>query len=134
VRTSARDTQGTLTVLEQLIPKGAGSPLHTMREDKVLLVVSGHVSVQLGAETLRLGPGESALIPRGTPHRFHNAEAPLARIFMLLLPGGHEAFLSELAQLEVHGALSPEAMTDLGQRYGVAILPDPLHSGEHASA
>jgi quercetin dioxygenase-like cupin family protein len=125
VRTSARDTGGALTVLEQVVPTGAGSPLHTVREDKVLTVVEGHVTVQLGSERQRLGPGATAVIPRGTPHRFHNPEAMPARFLMLIMPGGHEVFLSEMARLEALNSLTPAAMAQLAERYGVAILPDP---------
>ena len=133
VRAGTRDTGGALTVLEQVVPRGAGSPLHTTREDKVLTVVEGFIHVQLGSEEQRLGPGATAVIPRGTPHRFHNSEATPARFLMLVLPGGHELFLSALAQLQARGALTPQTMAELGQQYGVAVLPEsPAGDGREA--
>jgi quercetin dioxygenase-like cupin family protein len=124
VLASSLDTAGALTLLEQTIPPGAGSPLHTVREDKVLVVAEGDVTVRLGAERLRLGSGGTALIPRGTPHRFQNLEATPARILMLILPGGHEVFLSELATLDAKGALTARAMGEVAARHGVKLLEE----------
>jgi quercetin dioxygenase-like cupin family protein len=124
VRARAADTGGTLTILEQVVPTGAGSPLHTVREDKFLTVLEGCVLVRLGAEEQRLGPGASAIIPRGTPHCFRNVEASPARFSMLITPGGHEVFLSELARLQAAGALTPAAMGEVAAHHGVAILPE----------
>jgi quercetin dioxygenase-like cupin family protein len=134
VRAGTRDTGGALTVLEQLVPGGAGSPLHTTREDKVLTVIEGCVDVQLDAEEQRLGPGATAVIPRGTPHRFHNSQATPARFLMLVLPGGHELFLSALAQLEARKALTLPAMAELGQQYGVTLLPESAAAAVEGSA
>ncbi len=122
VRASARDTAGALSVIEQGVPSGAGTPLHAIREDKLLLLMSGQLVLQLGPREHLLVAGDGATIPGGTPHRFFNNQTAEARLCMLILPGGHEAFLSDLASLEASGALTGPAMRQLSERYGVSIL------------
>jgi mannose-6-phosphate isomerase-like protein (cupin superfamily) len=39
------------------------------REDELFLVLAGTLEMQLRDRTLRLGPGELVVIPRGTEHR-----------------------------------------------------------------
>lgn len=122
VRVAADDTGGALSVLEQGVPPGAGSPLHTVREDKVLLVLEGELSVEVGPQRLQLRAGDGVTIPGGAPHRFFNACATNARLMMLVLPGGHERYLAELARLEARAMLTEHALRELGERFGVAVL------------
>jgi len=122
VRFGARDTGGALSLLEQHVPEGVGSPLHTIREDKLLLVTAGQLSLQLGSQKHRLEPGDRATIPGGTPHRFWNEGAAEARLLMLILPGGHELYLSEAARLEARQELTGPALQQLLETYGVSIL------------
>jgi len=122
VRASASDTAGAISVLEQCVPNGAGSPLHTTREDKVLLMLSGQLVLRRGPQQHLLTAGEGATIPGGMPHRFFNDRAAAARLLMLIFPGGHEAYLSELANLQARGALTDLTMRQVGARYGVSIL------------
>jgi len=125
VRAGVTDTGGALTALEQRVPRGAGSPLHTIREDKVLIVLDGEISLRLGAQLHRLAASDGARIPGGTPHRFFNEREATARILMLVMPGGHERYLAELAQLEAKALLTEPNMHALQQRFGVVILATP---------
>jgi hypothetical protein len=88
----------------------------------VLLMMSGRLVLQLGPREHVLTTGEGATIPGGTPHRFFNDQSTAARLLMLVLPGGHEAYLSELASLQARGALTGLAMRQLSATYGVSIL------------
>jgi quercetin dioxygenase-like cupin family protein len=122
VRAGVDDTGGALTALEQCVPPGAGSPLHTVREDKVLLVLDGELGVELGPRRLQLRAGDGVTIPGGAPHRFVNEQQTNARLMMLVLPGGHERYLAELAGLEARASLTETALRELGERFGVAVL------------
>jgi len=122
VRVGARDSGGALSVLEQHIAAGKGSPLHTVRQDKILLVTQGQVVLELGRERHRLDAGRAATIPAGTPHRFCNERADEARLLMLISPGGHELYLGDLAELAARGALTPAEHRRLSEEHGVALL------------
>ena len=122
VRVGTRDSAGTLSVLEQHVGAGKGSPLHTVRQDKILLVTQGQIVLQLGRERHRLDAGRAATIPAGTPHRFCNERADEACLLMLISPGGHELYLADLAELDARGALTPAEHRRLSDEQGVALL------------
>jgi quercetin dioxygenase-like cupin family protein len=122
VRVGARDSAGALSVLEQRIGAGRGSPLHTVRQDKILLVTRGQVWLELGSEQHRLEAGRAATIPAGTPHRFYNEQAEEACLLMWITPGGHELYLADLAELDARGALTPSELRRLSDEHGVALL------------
>ena len=44
---------------------GAAGPLHTVREDQVLVVVQGPQSATVGEQNLDLGPDDAAVLPAG---------------------------------------------------------------------
>jgi mannose-6-phosphate isomerase-like protein (cupin superfamily) len=71
VKASAADTGGQYTLLEITAPAGLQTPLHVhYREDEGFYVLDGAVTIQLGEETVELGPGQHAFGPRDIPHRF----------------------------------------------------------------
>lgn len=122
VRASAEDTGGAVSVLEQTVAPGGGSPLHTVRADKLLRALEGELSVTVG-DTVRVArAGDSVFIPAGVAHRFVNRGAQPARLHMLLTPGGHEGFLYELAQVSRGGRPQPAAMRAVCERHGVVIM------------
>ncbi len=49
---------------------GATAPLHVHAEDEALTVVEGSMTVHAGADTVRLGPGESYVARGGVPHTY----------------------------------------------------------------
>lgn len=51
------------------------------------------LTVAIGGERRRVGPGGCALLPRGVPHMFR-AEAP-SRILEITTPGGIDGFYAE---------------------------------------
>lgn len=60
---------GPLSLVDSTAPAGTCLPSHAhAHEDEIVMVVSGLVEVRMDGKALRRGPGESALIPRGTPH------------------------------------------------------------------
>lgn len=54
--------------------------------DEVFFVVSGRVRLQLGNETLELGPGDSAQYRSSTPHRVENAGGERAEVLFMISP------------------------------------------------
>jgi len=42
---------------------------HHEREDELFLVVAGEMTIELRDRTVRLGPGEFFIVPRGVEHR-----------------------------------------------------------------
>lgn len=111
---TSAETGGALSVVEQRAPAGFSPPLHVhAREDAVLIVLEGALTVQVGDVRRRLGPSESVFLPRRVPHTFR-ADVP-SRIIEVTTPGGSDEFYAEngvpAARLELP---APEPM-DIGR-------------------
>lgn len=72
---TAQQTGGEVFGLEVYIRAGApGTPemVHPL-QDESFEILSGSLNFRVGGQERRLGPGETLLIPKGTPHRWWNA-------------------------------------------------------------
>src|ERR687886_394094 len=91
VKASAADTGGQYTLVEITAPPGLQAPLHVHHhEDEGFYVLEGSAAIEVGDETVELGPGRHAFGPRGIPHRFVIGPEG-ARMLWILTPGGFEA-------------------------------------------
>ncbi len=117
------DFGGALTLMEQHVAPGAGTPPHSCHhEDKVFYVLEGTFDILLGQQMHRAGTGATLLVPRGTPHRFENIGMDQGRLLVLLTPGGHEDFLQNLSHLLQHSPADAAAFARLNHTYGVEVF------------
>lgn len=121
VRAGGADTDGAVTVLEQQVAPGAGSPPHAIGQDKLLLVLDGAVEVLMGETRRRAGRGDVAFLPRGVVHCFTNRGATPARILVVTTPGGHEAMLGDLAAA-ARAQAAPPALAEVAARHGARLV------------
>jgi len=89
---SAADTNGAYTHFEVSLSPGGGNPLHYHTGfTEEFTAVKGNLGLQLGKKTLYLQPGESALVPVYSYHRFFNdGNEPI--IFRVKLTKGQPDF------------------------------------------
>jgi quercetin dioxygenase-like cupin family protein len=119
-------TDGALTVLENLVAPGEGPPLHTHRnEDESWYVLEGHLRFKLGADIADAPAGSFVFVPRGTAHCFQNVGAEPARILVMFTPAGMERFFDRFASLPA-GAAGPDAFRSLGLEVGMDVVGPPL--------
>jgi mannose-6-phosphate isomerase-like protein (cupin superfamily) len=72
---TSHDTNGEYTLFDTFVEPGgsvASAHVHPYQTE-IFTVVAGRLGVKRGRETLELGPGETAMIDAGTPHKFWNA-------------------------------------------------------------
>ena len=111
---------------------GYRTPLHVHHEtDETFFVASGQLTLFVNGETQRLGPGDYAFIPRGTPHAQGNETDKESVIVLTLAPGAFEGFFDARAGLVLK--TPPEhpgyrdAMMALGDRFDIEVLgPAPF--------
>jgi quercetin dioxygenase-like cupin family protein len=134
----AAETGGAYSLFEAVLEPGCTIPPHYGRyEDQTLWIIEGTFALQLGDETLELGPGGYAFVPRGTVHALANAGRGPARLLLLVTPGGLcEKYLAELggARGVPHALAGPadvERAAAIAAKYGTEFLfaraagPDP---------
>lgn len=118
----AKEFQGALTVLEQTVLPGSGSPLHTLECDKVFYVLGGDFEFTLGDEKAFGSAGDWVIIPRGTVHNFRNSGLKPGILLVFTTPGGHENFLRDFSEIAREGRPPYEKMVEVGRRHGVEFL------------
>jgi mannose-6-phosphate isomerase-like protein (cupin superfamily) len=122
VRTSADDSGGAITVLEEGPPM-LDTPLHVhSREDELFYVMEGEHVVTRGDEELRLGPGEAIFLPREVPHAQRRVVPGEGRQLVICTPGGFERFFRDLAQADQEGRLGPDAYAAASENAGITWL------------
>jgi quercetin dioxygenase-like cupin family protein len=117
-------TNGALSVLENLIPPGEGPPLHLhTREDEMVYVLEGDLRWKLGDELTTAGPGSFIYIPRGLRHGWQNVGKEPSRMLFSFAPAGFEGFFDRLAEVR---EFDPEAFRAAGAAHGMEVVGPPL--------
>jgi quercetin dioxygenase-like cupin family protein len=116
-------TGGAFSLVEHpLPPRALGAPLHTHHnEDEYSYVLQGRFGVQLGLDTLEVGPGDLLFKPRGVAHAFWNAGDEPARLLELISPAGFEHYFRELAPLLAAPERDQDAIDEVVARYRLDI-------------
>ncbi|HEX8318622.1 cupin domain-containing protein [Longimicrobium sp.] len=133
-KVSARDTGGAMSIFE--FTGSGGGPRHLHHgQDEWIYVLDGEVELHIGEQQLRLGPGESAFVPREVPHVWVFAGGGPGRILNVYQPAGAmEEFFRELGthvETPVHEALSIDGLRQLFQSHGMKLVGPPLYWEEY---
>lgn len=134
VRLGGEQTDRAYSLVENLVRRGTGSPVHVHdREDETFFVLDGELRVLVGEEDHRAGPGTVAVLPRRLPHAYV-ALSETARFITLHVPAGFERFAAEVGTPAGSLVLPPEpdrppdqaALVAAAARHHIAILaPTP---------
>ncbi|MCA9877887.1 MAG: quercetin 2,3-dioxygenase [Thermomicrobiales bacterium] len=113
VKADAEQTAGAYSLIEDLAPKGVGTPLHRHREDdEAFYVLEGEMSFYLGhGEPIRACAGSFVHVPGGTVHAFR-VESETARYLILTTPQ-HERFYRAIAEPAQARSIPLEAPMDM---------------------
>jgi mannose-6-phosphate isomerase-like protein (cupin superfamily) len=128
IRAGGAQTNGVLSLIEQIIPAGMASPWHIHHnEDESFYVIEGKVTVVVADRAVALGPGDYAFGPRGVPHGFRVDATQAARMLLMTTGGTFAEFILEMS--EPADATSGEPrdpdlpkLIAAAERYGISIL------------
>ena len=130
VKASAADTGGRYTLVEITAPAGLQTPRHVhYREDEGFYVLEGSLTIEVGDETVELGPGRHGFGPREIPHRF-TVGPEGARMLWVLTPGGFEDLIDEASVPAERPTVPPPSVAppanaaEIVLRHGNELLPD----------
>jgi mannose-6-phosphate isomerase-like protein (cupin superfamily) len=114
---AAHESDGVRTIVHVALDAAGGSPLFRRAAyEKRLEVLEGALTLRLGDVPRRLGPGDTAVVPAGVPHRLANDELEPLALLVDVEPGhaGYERALMASAGLAADGLVS---------RRGIALNP-----------
>ncbi|WP_432971257.1 cupin domain-containing protein [Dactylosporangium sp. CA-233914] len=127
VKASASQTDGGLTLIEQVCPPGFATPRHLHHhDDEAFYVLDGAIRVHHGEDTWEAGPGAFVLLPRRRPHAFAVVSSEPARLLQLTWPAGFEQFAERVAAMPP-GPPDPAALTAVAAEFGYEITGPPPH-------
>lgn len=145
---AAMGAQASTSSFEVVISPGydVGAHVHT-RGEEVFFVLDGELDMLAfepvdrtvpdwhewastsGRRFLRGGPGAFMHVPSGVPHAFSNRSREQVRMFFQSsVPGGHENYFRELAELLRVGGAQAQIIR-LRDRYDIVQLTDLGHDG-----
>jgi mannose-6-phosphate isomerase-like protein (cupin superfamily) len=87
---TGEETGGAHEMIEALVPPcgGEGPPATTVhrQQEKLFLVVEGHVEFSVGCDRIEVAAGGTAYAPRGVPYCFVNVGPTPARVIIAARP------------------------------------------------
>jgi quercetin dioxygenase-like cupin family protein len=128
IKAASEDTDGAFAMVEFVAPAdGVGEPLHVhSREDEALYVLQGTLLVTVGETERSVEAGGFVFMPRGETHAWRNPGPEEARFLTVLVPGGGERYLMDLAAVVAMGAAaSPETVAPLMANHGIRRAQPP---------
>lgn len=133
IKADGSATDGRVMVIENLAPRGAGSPLHVHhREDEWFYVLEGELTLWVGGTTIVAAAGAFVYGPREIPHTFL-VSSDQARFLLVTEPAGFEGFIRAVGEPAQRLEIPPppteapdvEALTRLAASYGMDIIGPP---------
>ena len=129
----AENTSGAYSLFVTQTPVGQGTPAHLQHyEDEAFFILEGTYQFRLGDKNIQAGVGDYLFVPRETIHAFTNVGTAMARMVIIVSPGGiHEKFFAEAGDPidDLANPPEPSGPPDLPRllavaaKYGVDILP-----------
>jgi quercetin dioxygenase-like cupin family protein len=129
LKVSSRDTGGDLCIYDTFRESKGGPALHRHHfQDEWFYVVRGEFIVQVGGDTIRLHPGDSALAPRKIPHAFAKISDGEAQLLIVFQPAGSmEDFFKQMGKIGKEIPKDQETvLKQLWADHGMEILGPPL--------
>jgi quercetin dioxygenase-like cupin family protein len=128
LKVSGKDTGGDLCIFDTVRSTKGGPPLHRhYSQDEWFYILRGEFLVQVGNDSVRLTPGDSAFAPRGIPHTFAMISEGEGQMLVLFQPAGSmEAFFRRMGTLGREVVASQTIPREVWEEHGMQLLGPPL--------
>jgi len=125
-KTTAHDGWSAYTVCEAIEPPESGAGYHRHPTyDETFIICEGHYDFRLDGKLLKLGPGDTVFVPRGTPHSFVSTGPEVGRQLIISSPGGvFDAMIAEVTMVDTGSPTgdASEAAKAIATKYGLEFL------------
>ncbi|WP_054312067.1 cupin domain-containing protein [Mesorhizobium sp. 1M-11] len=121
------ETAGAVSIVDSLSPAGSGPPRHVHeREDETFILMSGACEFWLEGQSFTKKAGETAFMSRGREHTFRVLGDEPCRHFVILSPGGFEAFFADMAKGRFRIPQDMDQIAASAARRGLRFTGPPL--------
>lgn len=118
----AHDTGNVWSLMELIVPKDSGPPLHQHGWDEAYFITAGEVRFLLGTETFTAAAGDFVYAPGGTPHGFLGASDDDARMLIFDAPAHAGSFFRQVDREVTELPRDLPKVQDIGARSGIHFL------------
>jgi len=95
----ADQTGGSIMLFEQVLPAGTKSVHHVHRgSDEVIWVLDGEMTIKVGDQVNRGGPGTCAFLPRDVAHAWKASGTTPTRALFLYTPAAAGRYIEEMVE------------------------------------
>ena len=122
----AADTDGTWSLAENIVPRGAGAPPHFHAWNEAYYLIAGEVEFEIEGKKTLARPGDFLFAPGGMTHAFHGASDEPARMLIFDIPAHSEDFFRETHRAFQEPAPSMEKIFAIGAAHGVHFVPPAI--------
>jgi quercetin dioxygenase-like cupin family protein len=125
----AADSNGTAAVFECYVPANSRMPAPHSHDgfEETIYGLEGATTWTIDGETIEIGPGEAACVPRGAIHGFQNRSGIDAKFLAIATPGvfGPDYFHEVGELLAASGGGPPDlaAVAEVMRRHGLTPAP-----------
>jgi quercetin dioxygenase-like cupin family protein len=132
-KTTANETDGALTLFEELSQRGKVTPLHLHpNADETFWVLSGEIRIYVDGTERTVGPGGVACVPRGIAHAVM-VTSETAKVVTIVTPGCKELemFFRDVGEPTTQRTLPPSVPLPLEKiraaalRHGSVVILGP---------
>ena len=121
----AENTNRAFSMMEVMLPQGAGPPPHHHDWDEAYYVADGQVLFHLAGSERQVGPGDFVYAPAGTIHGFSGLSKEPARVIILDTPAHAAGFFVEIDREVKSMPADIAKVPGIGLKHGVHFLPPP---------
>ncbi len=120
----SEQTGDSIAVFEEVVPAGAGTPLHIHpASDEVIYVLAGEFTVRIGEQVTSVSAGAYVFIPRGTVHAWKNSGGEAGRASFTFAPAADAKFFEQLSLLQIPiMSIDPATIETYGRQYGYDLV------------
>jgi quercetin dioxygenase-like cupin family protein len=118
----AANTKQAWSLMEVVLPKDAGPPLHHHPWDEAYYVIEGAVRFVVGHQVERAEAGDFVYAPGGTRHSFQGDSDRPARVLIFDAPAHAESFFREVDRLVTDLPRDMAKVADIGARHQIQFV------------
>ena len=126
----AADTNGSMSMLEFMVPAGAKVPLPHFHkhDDETIYGLEGVITFTVNGKPVDIAPGESYFIPRGAVHGFNNLKQVNAKALAIVTPAliGPDYFKETAAIVNAGGPPDIEKLKAVMMKHGLVPVMPPM--------
>lgn len=124
---SAEENDGKAGMFTVTVGTPGGPPMHVHEDaDEYFYLLDGSARFQVDGESVMLGAGEAAWVPRGKEHTYRILGEDGGSMLTIVIPGGFERFFEAMAAENLRIPEDMPRITEIAEQFNLTFTGPPL--------